>query len=63
LTGATVSGPVLTLRQAITGFDVYDAVGRGRATITTAQWQAEARVAPQQFIGPANYRFLEDPDE
>lgn len=61
--GATVSGSVLTPRQAIAGFDVYDAVGRGRATIKTAQWQAEARVAPQQFIGPANYRFLEDPDE
>lgn len=62
-TGATVSGSVLTPRQAITGLDVYDAVGRGRATINTAQWQAEARVAPQNFIGPANYRFLEDPDE
>jgi Zn-dependent peptidase ImmA (M78 family) len=62
-TGATISGSVLTPRQAIAGFDVYDAVGRGRATIKTAQWQAEARVAPQKFIGPANYRFLEDPDE
>jgi Zn-dependent peptidase ImmA (M78 family) len=62
-TGATVSGPVLTPRQAITGLDVYNAVGRGRATIKTAQWQAEARVAPQNFIGPATYRFLEDPDE
>lgn len=62
-TGAAVSGPVLTLRQAIAGFDVYNAVGRGRATIKTPQWQAEARVAPQKFIGPANYRFLEDPDE
>ena len=62
-TEATVSGPVLTPRQAITGFDVYNAVGRGCATIKTAQWQAEARVAPQNFIGPATYRFLEDPDE
>jgi hypothetical protein len=62
-TGATVSGSVLTPRQAIAGFDVYDAVGRGRAMIKTAQWQVEARVAPQKFIGPANYRFLEDPDE
>jgi Zn-dependent peptidase ImmA (M78 family) len=61
--GATVSGSVLNFRQAIPGFDVYDAVGRGRATIKTPQWQAEARVAPQKFIGPANYRFLEDPDE
>jgi Zn-dependent peptidase ImmA (M78 family) len=60
---ATVSGSVLAPRQAIAGFDVFDAVGRGRATIKTAQWQVEARVAPQKFIGPANYRFLEDPDE
>lgn len=62
-TGAVVSGSVLSPRQKITGFDVYDAVGRGRATVTTEHWQAEARVAPQEFIGPANYRFLEDPDE
>ena len=61
--GATVSGSVLSPRQPIAGFDVYDAVSRGRATITTAHWQAEARVAPQKFVGPANYRFLEDPDE
>jgi Zn-dependent peptidase ImmA (M78 family) len=62
-TGAAVTGDVLTHRQSIEGFDVYNAVGRGRATITTTVWQIEARVAPPQFIGPANYRFLEDPDE
>ncbi|MBF5094226.1 ImmA/IrrE family metallo-endopeptidase [Azospirillum sp. INR13] len=60
---ATVSGHVLTPRQSIEGFDVYNAVGRGRATITTSCWQIEARVAPASFIGPAKYRFLEDPDE
>jgi Zn-dependent peptidase ImmA (M78 family) len=60
--GAAVSGDVLTSRQSITGFDVYDAVGRGRATIATSKWSAEARVGPLRFVGPANYRFLEDPD-
>jgi Zn-dependent peptidase ImmA (M78 family) len=62
-TGAAVAGEVLTPRQSIERFDVYNAVGRGRATITTTAWQIEARVSPPQFIGPANYRFLEDPDE
>ncbi|MFA6965262.1 ImmA/IrrE family metallo-endopeptidase [Bosea sp. (in: a-proteobacteria)] len=62
-TGATLTGDVLTPRQSIDGFDVYDAVGRGRATVTTPRWQVEARVAPTRFIGPANYRFLEDPDD
>jgi hypothetical protein len=62
-TGAAVSGSVLSPRQPIAGFDVYDAIGRGRAKITTAHWHAEARVAPQKFIGNASYRFLEDPDE
>lgn len=61
--GATVAGEVLTPRQNIDGYDVYDAVGRGRATITTSDWQVEARVAPARFTGPANYRFMEDPDE
>jgi len=62
-TGAKAVGEVLTPRQSIKGFDVYDAIGRGRATISTAHWSAEARVAPAKFIGAANYRFLEDPDE
>lgn len=62
-TDTEVIGDVLTPRQSIEGFDVYDAVGRGRATIATPAWQAEIRVMPTQFIGPANYRFLEDPDE
>jgi hypothetical protein len=61
--GAVVTGEVLTPRQSIEGFDVYDAVGRGHANITTAGWQAEVRVAPQRFVGAANYRFLEDPDD
>lgn len=61
--GAKITGTILKPRQTIEGFDVYDAVGRGRANVTTAHWQAEARVAPAKFIGPANYRFLEDPDE
>jgi Zn-dependent peptidase ImmA (M78 family) len=61
--GATVSGDVLTPRQSIQEFDVYDALGRGRATVSTGHWQAEIGVAPSQFIGPANYRYLEDPDE
>jgi len=62
-TGAGVSGAALIERQSIEGFDIYDAVARGRATITTAAWQTEARVAPAKFVGAANYRFLEDPDE
>lgn len=61
--GATVSGNVLVQRPPIADFDVYDAVGRGRATVETETWKVEARVAPPKFIGPAGYRFLEDPDE
>lgn len=61
--GATIDGDVLTPRQTIEGYDVYDAVDRGRATVTTPDWQIEARVAPAHFTGPANYRFMEDPDE
>ncbi|KDM67995.1 ImmA/IrrE family metallo-endopeptidase [Acidiphilium sp. JA12-A1] len=61
--GAAVSGEVLISRQTIEGYDVYTAVSRGRATVTTPDWQVEARVAPARFTGPANYRFLEDPDE
>jgi len=62
-TGAVITGEVLTPRQTIEGYDVYTAVRRGRAKVTTPDWQIEARVAPARFIGPANYRFLEDPDE
>lgn len=61
--GASVSGAALDKGPSIEGFDIYDAVARGRATITTAAWQTEARVAPTKFVGAANYRFLEDPDE
>lgn len=61
--GATVSGTAFSQRQSIDGFDVYDANTRGRAIITTTAWQIEARVAPAKFVGAANYRFLEDPDE
>lgn len=61
--GTAVNGSVLSLSQVTDGFDVYDATGRGRATVATGQWQAEARVAPKKFIGPSSYRFLEDPDE
>ncbi len=62
-TGARVDGAVLTHSQSIDGFDIYDSIGRGRATITTTAWQAEARVAPVRFVGAANYRFMEDSDE
>ncbi len=62
-TDASVFGAVLTQLQSIPDFDVYRAVSRGKATVTTPQWEAEARVAPKKFIGPAEYRFLEDPDE
>lgn len=62
-TDATIASEVLAERQTIDGYDVYNAVGRGRATITTPDWQVEARVAPARFTGPANYRFMEDPDE
>jgi len=61
--GASVQGAALTRSQSIEGFDIYDAVVRGRATITINAWQTEARVAPAKFVGAANYRFLEDPDE
>ncbi|GCE89082.1 putative Zn peptidase [Komagataeibacter diospyri] len=62
--GANVQGGALTKSksQAIEGFDIYDAVARGRATISTNAWQTEARIAPANFVGAANYRFLEDPD-
>ncbi len=62
-TGAKVDGPVLRPRQKITDFDVYDAIGRGCATVETSKWKIEARVAPHEFVGAAQYRFLEDPDE
>lgn len=62
-TGAAVEGDVLTPRQMIEGYDVYTAASRGRATVITPDWQVETRVAPARFTGPANYRFLEDPDE
>jgi hypothetical protein len=58
-----IAGDVLTPRQSIDGFDVYNAIGRGRAKITTAHWEKEARVAPLRFVGAANYRFLEDSDD
>ncbi len=61
--GATINGGVLTPRQTIEGHDVYNAVGRGRATVITPDWRIEVRVAPVHFTGPANYRFMEDPDE
>ena len=61
--GAAVVGNVLKPRQAIDGFDVFDAVGRGRAIVSTQHWKTEARVGPAQFIGAATYRFLEDPDD
>lgn len=61
--GAQVTSGTLALRQTIGGFDVYDATGRGRGTVTAAKWQAEIRVTPPQFVGSADYRFLEDPDE
>lgn len=62
-TGAAVTGASLSKSHSIEGYDIYDAVARGRANITTDSWQAEARVAPEKFVGAANYRFLEDPDE
>lgn len=61
--GSKIDGAVLTPRQTIECYDVYNAVGRGRAIVTTPDWQIEARVAPVHFTGPANYRFMEDPDE
>ncbi len=62
-TGASVRGAALIKSQSIEGFDIFDAVARGCATITTNAWQTEARIAPAEFVGAANYRFLEDPDE
>ena len=62
-TGTKVHGAVLTPRQKITDFDVYNAIGRGCATVETSKWKIEARVAPHEFVGAAQYRFLEDPDE
>ena len=61
--GAEIAGHALEARRVIEGFDVYTAIRRGITIIKTDQWQAEARVAPPSFIGPAQYRFLEDPDE
>lgn len=61
--GSSVLGDILDHRQNIPSFDVYTATSRGRATVTAPGWKLEARVAPARFIGPANYRFLEDPDE
>lgn len=61
--GANVCGGALVKSQSIEGFDIYSAVARGSADISTDDWQIEARVAPAEFVGAAGYRFLEDPDE
>lgn len=62
-TGAAIAGTVLRSRQIIEEYDIYNAVGRGCAIVTTPRWRAEVRVAPARFTGPANYRFMEDSDE
>jgi hypothetical protein len=61
--GTVVEGAALKQLRSAPMFDVYEAVKRGRSTLTVTGRKIEARVAPASFVGRANYRFLEDPDE
>jgi len=61
--GTLLDGNFLNAKDTFPGFDLYRAVKRGLMTIKNSNWTVELRIAPAKFVGPAQYRYLEDPDE
>lgn len=61
--GTLLDGNSLTAAGTFPTFDLYRATKRGLTTAKNAAWTVELRIAPTKFIGPAQYRYLEDPDE
>lgn len=61
--GATVAGAALVFERHVNGFDFYRAARRGEAAINGVETPSRVRVMPNEYVGPAHRRFLEDPDE
>ena len=66
--GATTDSLALEHVRSLDNFELFNAVRRGRATISDVGNPCEVRVMPKlienrPYEGPAANRFLEDPDE
>lgn len=61
--GVDVEGAAIEHVRSLDEFDLYRAVGRGIANVTGSGEPFEVRVMPEDYVGPAANRFLEDPDE
>jgi hypothetical protein len=60
---ASISGNSLEHLRSYEDFNLYRAARRGGASVKTAGWSGDLRVAPENFAGRAIYRHLEDPDD
>ncbi len=61
--GVDVEGEAIEHVRLLDEFDLYRAVRRGIATVTGSGEPFDVRVMPEDYVGPAANRFLEDPDE
>jgi Zn-dependent peptidase ImmA (M78 family) len=61
--GTLLTGKSLELFKSLSSHDVYRAVMRGQTGIKCSSWCAELKISLAEPIGPAKYRYLEDPDE
>lgn len=61
--GTLLSGAFLGPAKTYPTFDLYRATKRGLMTIKNSSWTVELRISPQKVVGPAQHRFMEDPDE
>jgi Zn-dependent peptidase ImmA (M78 family) len=61
--GTSVDGNALAYVRSYPNFDLYAAARRGISKVADAGDAFEIRVMPDQYVGPAANRFLEDPDE
>jgi hypothetical protein len=57
--------PRMIKKDFVDGQSIYIAVSRGyaRAFHENSGWAANIRIAPKQYVGLAQYRFLDDPEE
>jgi len=61
--GAQVSGHALQYVRSLEGFELYQAIRRGRGKVSGVHTAFEVRVMPKTYVGAAANRFVEDPDE
>jgi len=60
---AEIAGDVVQHLSSFPDFDLYRASGRGEGQLTLAGRSVRIGVAPEDFIGRAIHRHLEDPDD